>query len=106
MNKNKFSVKINSEDISLLELLVNTTLDFVCLKTKVYIAVTTMVNVILQREIIMSTLLSYELSFSHLIEHIIQTLIEVFQIEQNDRPPCLHTNLDLINVPTHLNTHT
>ena len=37
-----------------------------------------------------------------LVEHVIQALIQVLQVEQDNRSPCLHTNLDLVNVSTHL----
>ena len=37
-----------------------------------------------------------------LVEHVIQALIQVLQVEQDDRSPCLHADLDLVNVAAHL----
>ena len=37
-----------------------------------------------------------------LVEHIIQALIEVLQVEQNHRPSSLHANLYLIDVSANL----
>ena len=37
-----------------------------------------------------------------LVEHIIQTLVKVLQVEQNHCSPCLHADLDLVDVTTHL----
>ena len=39
---------------------------------------------------------------SYLIKCIIQTLIEIFKIEQNYSPSNFHVNLDLVDVSTHL----
>ncbi len=37
-----------------------------------------------------------------LVQHIVETLIQVFQVEENHCSPCLHADLDLVNIPTHL----
>ena len=37
-----------------------------------------------------------------LVEHVIQAVVQVLQVEQDDCSPCLHTNLDLVYVATHL----
>ena len=37
-----------------------------------------------------------------LVEHVIQALIQVLQVEQDDCSSCLHTDLNLVNVATHL----
>ena len=37
-----------------------------------------------------------------LVEHVIQALIQVLQVEQDDCSPCLHTDLDLVYVAAHL----
>ncbi len=61
----------------------NPTLDPVCLQSQVHIAYSTIIHVVL-------------------VEDIIEALIEVLQIEKDDCPPCLHANLDLINVTANL----
>lgn len=53
------------------------------LKPQIHILAASMINVIL-------------------VQHIIQTLIEVFKIEQNNSASGLHANLDLIDVTTNL----
>ena len=37
-----------------------------------------------------------------LVQNIVQTLVQVFQIEQNDCAASLHADLDLVDVTTHL----
>ena len=59
-------------------------LDSVCLQSKVHVPHSTIAHVVL-------------------VEYIIQTLIEVLQVEQDHCATCLHTDLDLINVTTNLN---
>ena len=58
-------------------------LDSVSLQPKVHISHSTMVHVVL-------------------VEHIIETLIKVFQVEQNHCATCLHADLDLVDVATNL----
>ena len=66
-----------------LEVVVHPALDSVGLQSKVDIPTPPMIDVVL-------------------VEHVIQALIQVLQVEQDDRSPCLHTDLDLVNVATHL----
>ena len=66
-----------------LEVVVHPALDSVGLQSKVDIPTPPMVDVVL-------------------VEHIIQALVQVLQVEQDDCSPCLHADLDLVNVPTHL----
>ena len=66
-----------------LEVVVHPALDSVGLQSKVDIPTPSMVDVVL-------------------VEHVIQALIQVLQVEQDDCSPCLHTDLDLVNVSTHL----
>ena len=66
-----------------LKVVVHPALDSVGLQSEVDITTPPMVDVVL-------------------VEHIIQALIQVLQVEQDDCSSCLHTDLDLVNVPTHL----
>ena len=66
-----------------LEVVMHPALDSVGLQSEVNIPTTPMVDVVL-------------------VEHVIQALIQVLQVEQDDCSPCLHADLDLVNVPTHL----
>ena len=71
------------ERIDSLEVVMHSALDSVGLQSKVDIPTPSMVDVVL-------------------VEHVIQALIQVLQVEQDDCSPCLHADLDLVNVPTHL----
>ena len=55
----------------------------VSLQAKINISVATIIDVVL-------------------VEHVIQAFIKVFQVEQDYCSSCLHTNFDLIDVPTNL----
>ena len=68
-----------------LEVVMHSALDSVGLQSEVNIPTTPMVQV----DVV-------------LVEHVIQALIQILQVEQDDCSPCLHTDLDLVNVPTHL----
>ena len=57
--------------------------DTVSLKTKIYVSVASIVDVVL-------------------VEHVVQALIQVIQVEQDHCSASLHTNLDLVDVPTNL----
>ena len=39
-----------------------------------------------------------------LVEDIIETFIEVFKVEENNSSPCLHANLNLVNVSANLHS--
>ena len=54
-----------------------------CLESQVHILAVSMVDVIL-------------------VEDVIQTLVEIFQVEENDSASSLHANLDLVDVTTNL----
>ena len=66
-----------------------------------------MMNVILQRNM-QTEEFSWDLRHttkfyaSHLVEYVIETLIEVFEIKQDHCSTNLHADLDLVDVPTHL----
>ena len=66
-----------------LEVVMHSALDSVGLQSEVDIPTPSMVDVVL-------------------VEHVIQALIQVLQVEQDDCSPCLHTDLDLVNVATYL----
>ena len=66
-----------------LKVVVHSALDSVSLQSEVNVPTPPMVDVVL-------------------VEHIIQALIQVLQVEQDDCSPCLHTDLDLVYVATHL----
>ena len=66
-----------------LEVVMNSALDSVGLQSEVNIPTPPMIDVVL-------------------VEHIIQALIQVLQVEQDDCSPCLHTDLDLVYIATHL----
>ena len=66
-----------------LEVVVHPALDSMGLQSEVNIPTPPMVDVVL-------------------VEHVIQALIQVLQVEQDDSSPRLHADLDLVNVPTHL----
>ena len=55
----------------------------VCLQSQVHISAVAVVNVVL-------------------VEDIVETLVEVLQVEQNDCSPSFHANLDLIDVAANL----
>ena len=82
----------------------NTTFDFVCLKSKINISIPTMVNVVLDngRPIKNKVLPIMHKAHTHLVKNIIKTLIQSFQVEQNHCSTNLHTDLDLVNISTHL----
>ncbi len=61
----------------------NPALDPVCLQSQVHIAYSTIVHIVL-------------------VKDIIETLIEVLQVEKDYRTPSLHANLDLIDVTANL----
>ena len=42
------------------------------------------------------------LKCTHLVEQIIQTFIQVVEIQQHNSATCFHAYLDLVNVATHL----
>ena len=66
-----------------LKVVMNSALDSVGLQSEVNIPTPPMIDVVL-------------------VEHIIQALIQVLQVEQDDCSPCLHADLDLVYVATHL----
>ena len=66
-----------------LEVVMNPALDSVGLQSKVDIPTPPNVDVVL-------------------VEHVIQTLIQVLQVEQDDCSPRLHADLDLVNIATYL----
>ena len=66
-----------------LEIFVYSTANPMCLQSKIHILAVIKINVVL-------------------VEHIIQTLIKVLQVEKNNSTPSLHANLYLIDVSTHL----
>ena len=39
---------------------------------------------------------------SHLVEGIIETFVQVLQVQQDDSLPSLHAHLDAVDVPTNL----
>ena len=55
------------------------------LKAQIYISVVSMIDVVL-------------------VEDIIETFIEVFKVEENNSSPCLHANLNLVNVSANLHS--
>jgi hypothetical protein len=67
----------------LLEVVIHPASDSVCLKAQVHILAVSMVDIVL-------------------VQDIIQTLIEILQVEENNCTSCLHANLDLVNIPTDL----
>ena len=66
-----------------LEVVVHPALDSVGLQSEVNIPTPPMVDVVL-------------------VEHVIQALVQVLEVEQDDCSPCLHANLDLVYIATHL----
>ena len=66
-----------------LEIVIHPAAHSVCLESQVHILAVSMVDVIL-------------------VEDVIQTLVEVFQVKENDSTSSLHANLDLVNVATNL----
>lgn len=69
------------------EVLVNSAANSMCLQTKIHILAVSKVDIIL-------------------VEDIIQTLIKVLKVEQNHCSACVHANLNLVDVPTHLKKKT
>ena len=67
----------------LLEIFVHPTFHSVGLKSKVHISVVPIVHVVL-------------------VEHIVQALVEIFQVEEDHCSPSFHANLNLVNVSAHL----
>ena len=55
------------------------------LKAQIYISAVTMIDVVL-------------------VEDIIETFIEVFKVEENNSSPCLHADLNLVNVSANLHS--
>ena len=81
-----------------------TTLDFVCLQSQIHIAIASMMDVILHA-VIRVKLQNYNIidtCASYLVKYIIQALIEVFKVKQDHCSANLHTDLDLVDIPTHL----
>ena len=70
-----------------LKVIVYSTTDTMGLKTKVYISIATIVDVVL-------------------IQHIIKALVKVLQVEQDHCSSSLHTNFNLVDVSTNLSTAT
>ena len=66
-----------------LKVVVHSALDSVGLQSKVNVPTPPMIDVVL-------------------VEHVIQALIQVLQIEQDDCSPYLHADLNLVYVATHL----
>jgi hypothetical protein len=66
-----------------LEVVIHPAPHSVCLKAQVHILAVSMVDIVL-------------------VQDIIQTLIEILQVEENNCTSCLHANLDLVDVPTDL----
>ncbi len=67
----------------ILEVIVHSALYSMGLKSKVNISAISIVHVVL-------------------VQHIVQTLVEVFKVEQDHCSSSLHANLDLVNISTHL----
>ena len=89
----------------------NTAFDFVCLKSKINISVATMVNVVLEnswpikvkkKALTMVAHVYAKHIYIYLVKNTIKTLIQSFQVEQNHCSTNLHTNLDLVDILTHL----
>ena len=55
----------------------------VCLQTQVHVSGVTIIDIIL-------------------VQDIVETLIEILQVEQNDSSPSFHANLDLIDITANL----
>ncbi len=70
------------QDEDLLEVVMNPAFDPVCLQSKVHISYSTIVHVVL-------------------VKDIIETLI-VIQVEQDDSTTCLHADLDLVDITADL----
>ena len=78
----KIGTVILSDDMKILgslEIIMDPTMGTVGMQTKVDISLVTIVDVVL-------------------VEHIIQTLVEVLEVEQNYCPSSLHANLYLVDV--------
>ena len=71
----------------LLEIVINLATHPVCLETQVHIFIVTKVYIVL-------------------VKNIVQTLIEVIQVEENNSASSFHANLDLVDVSTNLNEST
>ena len=71
------------DKVSLLELIVHSASHAMCLESQVHILAVCMVDVVL-------------------IQDIVQTLIEVLQVEEDNCTSSLHANLDLVDIPTDL----
>ena len=69
--------------MSLLELIIHSASHTMCLESQVHVLAVSMVDVVL-------------------VEDIVQTLIEVLQVEEDNCTSSLHANLDLVDVPTDL----
>lgn len=70
----------------LLEVVVNPTLNTVCLKTKINISAVPIMHVVL-------------------VQHIIETFVKIFKIKKYHCSSSLHTNLDLVNISADLIKH-
>ena len=76
-------MRIKFTTLDLLKIFVDSALHTVSLKTKVNISKFSIMQIVL-------------------VEHVIQALIQVFEVEKDNCSSCLHTNFDLIDVSAYL----
>jgi hypothetical protein len=78
-----FNANVSNLVPHVLEVIVHSALHSVRLKSKVNVSAVSIVHVVL-------------------VQHIVQALVEVFKVEQDHCSSSLHTNLDLVDISTHL----